>query len=346
MRELARYSFVNARVRALLSRLLEEDFWRRRLTQATDFQSLLNILGTTVYKETVSGITGNKEYLLEFERRIKLFDLAIFRKLIQSIAEGPERNLLLLLLQRYEVDELKTALRLWFGKPAVDPADYLLGQPICSRIDFSQIVAARSLEEIIVLLEETDFDRALRNARNRFQETGSLFVLESTLDIDYYRRLLAAVDNLSSRDRLVAGTLIGLIIDLENINWLLRQRVYYSLGLEEFLEWVIPGGRHITAEDIRRSYTVNGAEQIVKAVSRGPYEELKKFERQDFHLIESFLYEVLLHQVRKILAGFPFTIGTVLGYLILKQRESKTIVSLARALSAGLVGFTKTIVFH
>ncbi|HOL67974.1 MAG TPA: V-type ATPase subunit, partial [bacterium] len=203
-------------------------------------------------------------------------------------------------------------------------------------IDFSQVVTARSLEEIIVLLDETDYKLPLIKARLRFQETGSLFFLEASLDLDYYRRLVEATRHLSSMDRQIARVLIGLEIDQENINWLVRQRLYYSLGLEQFLEWVIPGGCHISQESIRASYVADGHQHIMEALARGPYQALKKFSGEDFHLMERFLHEVLLHQVKKTLAGFPFTIGTLLGYLILKKRETKLLLSLCYGKAAGL----------
>ena len=52
--------------------------------------------------------------------------------------------------------------------------------------------------------------------------------------------------------------------------------------------------------------------------------------------VENFLHEILLKEVRRALSGYPFTIGTILSYLILKNSETKNVVSLLYAKNLGL----------
>ncbi|HOL66520.1 MAG TPA: V-type ATPase subunit, partial [bacterium] len=120
MRQLARYAFANARVRALLSQLLDEAAWRR-LLEARDLQEVLSLLQSTPYGRILASFTGVKEELVGLERTLKRQDIALHRKLARSVSGEKEKSLILLLCQRYEVEELKTALRLWHGKPAVEP---------------------------------------------------------------------------------------------------------------------------------------------------------------------------------------------------------------------------------
>jgi vacuolar-type H+-ATPase subunit C/Vma6 len=42
-----------------------------------------------------------------------------------------------------------------------------------------------------------------------------------------------------------------------------------------------------------------------------------------------------LREIKAALSGFPFTIGTVMGYLTLKSRETKNIISLLHAKEYG-----------
>jgi len=58
--------------------------------------------------------------------------------------------------------------------------------------------------------------------------------------------------------------------------------------------------------------------------------------QKNIYFIENFLYEILLKEVKTALGGDPFTIGTVLGYLILKRRETKNIISLLYAKACGI----------
>ena len=58
--------------------------------------------------------------------------------------------------------------------------------------------------------------------------------------------------------------------------------------------------------------------------------------RSRLTLIEKMLQEILMIEVRRILAGYPFTIGIVLAYFVLKGNEIRRIVTVLNAKSYGL----------
>jgi V/A-type H+-transporting ATPase subunit C len=125
-------------------------------------------------------------------------------------------------------------------------------------------------------------------------------------------------------------------VDGVNIQWLIKMRKYYGLALSDMLEWFMPGGSMKADSALRNLYTTDGIAKIIESVALGPYLPVKDLAEENIHLIESFLYEVLLKEVRKALGGNPFTIGTIFGYLILKRRETKNIISLLYAKAYGM----------
>ncbi|MFA5271728.1 MAG: hypothetical protein WC412_05250 [Candidatus Omnitrophota bacterium] len=68
----------------------------------------------------------------------------------------------------------------------------------------------------------------------------------------------------------------------------------------------------------------------------GPQAKVKGLDDENVYFIGNFLYEVLFRQVKKVLGGFPFTIGTTMGYLILKRRETHNIISLFYSKALGV----------
>ena len=50
-----------------------------------------------------------------------------------------------------------------------------------------------------------------------------------------------------------------------------------------------------------------------------------------FDLLERVLREILLIEVRRVLGGYPFTIGIVLAYFILKGEEIRRIMTVLNA---------------
>jgi len=328
MQELTKYAFANAKIRAMLSYLIDEDFFSR-LWEATDIYELRDALKETAYKDVMEKITSGTIDLATLEKELLRRDLNIHRKVSFFLNTKNEKELIFLLIQRFELEELKVILRIWNKKIPVDKLeDYLLAQRINYDIDFKKLILCQNIEEVILLLDETPYKKPLIKAREKFKERNSIFYLEAGLDIDYYQRLLGAVEKLSSLDRQVARKILGIEIDIENINWLLRLRKYHSLGIGEILDWVIPGGERIDKDNIRSLYATNGLAKVIEGVALGPYAHIKNLMEQNVYLIENFLYDVLHSQIRKVLAGFPFTIGTILGYLILEHKETRNIISL------------------
>jgi V/A-type H+-transporting ATPase subunit C len=335
MRQLTKYAFANAKIRAMLSYLLDPPLFPR-LLEARDIYEIKEELKKTAYKNVMDKLNQGALDLSHLEKELIKYDLDIYNRIYLILNTKREKDFVALLKQRYELEELKVALRIWHKKLGLNIEDYLLGQKVSFDIDFKKIVLCQNIEEIILLLDETPYKRPLLKAREKFKERDSLFYLEVALDIDYYQRLFECVDKFSSVDKNIARKILGIEVDIENINWLIRLRKYYSLGMGEILDWVIPGGGKIHKDKMREFYVSNGLSKVIEGLALGPYVKLKELVEENIYLLENFLYEVLLRQIKRTLAGFPFTIGTVLGYLILKHRETANIVSLFYAKAYGM----------
>jgi V/A-type H+-transporting ATPase subunit C len=334
MRQLAKYAFANAKIRAMLSFLLPTGNFNL-LMETRDLNEALDILKKTPYSVVLEKFQPEDTNIVHLEKEFLKYDLSIYQKVENILSGKGEREFVSLLRQRYELEEIKVFLRIWHQKLAVSWEDYVVDPKICFVIDFKKLLSASSIEEFILLLDHTPYKAALLAGRERYKEKNSSFYLEASLDLDYYRRLLACIEKLTSVDKNVARRILGIEVDMENINWLIRLRKYYSLGIGEMLEWFIPGGQWVNKEAVRKYYVTDGLTKVVESVSFGPYAKIKDLVQENVAMVENFLYEILLGQVRSALSGFPFTIGTVMGYLILKRQETKNIISLLNAKQDG-----------
>jgi V/A-type H+/Na+-transporting ATPase subunit C len=334
MGQLAKYAFANAKIRAMRSYLLEPAVFNA-LLDAADRYECIEILKKTPYKVFFTDTSSQGNDLQELEKKFIQYDLGIFRKVADTLSSKAEQELVALFCQRYELEELKVVLRIWHHKLPVNWQDHIVAGRISYDIDFAKLVAAQHIEEFILLLDHTPYKKPLLRARQIYKDHNSSFYLEASLDVDYYERIIACIDRFSSVDQKVARKILGIEVDIENINWLIRLRKYYSLGIGEMLEWFIPGGQWIHKDSVRKYYTTDGLTKVVESVSLGPYAGIKELAQDNVLLIENFLHEILLGEVRSALSGFPFTIGTVMGYLVLKQQETKNIRSLLHAKEYG-----------
>lgn len=335
MRELSTYSFINAKIRAMMSFLISGNLFSRML-EAEDLYKAIEILKESPYhKEAAESLPKEITDLRIIEKQFIKNDLGIYRKIYKSLPGKTEKDLAGLFIEKYELEQLKVALRIWNKKTPVDVDEFILEGKISFDIDYKKIIYAPNIEEIILLLDDTPYKKPLLSARGKFKETGSSFYLEASLDMDYYHRLITCVGLLSKRDQEIAKRIIGIEIDTENMNWLIRMRKYYGLAAGDILEWVIPGGARIGKENIISFYTTDGLTKIVDSVALGPYARIKDMIEENVSLIENFLHEILLKEIKKALSGYPFTVAVILGYIALKSNETKNIVSLLYAKKLG-----------
>jgi V/A-type H+-transporting ATPase subunit C len=330
MKELSKYSFANAKIRAMLSYLIDPAAFNA-LLEVKDIYELIEGLKKTPYKIVIENIDLGNINLQTLEKEFLAYDLKVYRKVQDALSTAREKDFVGLLRQRYELEELKVILRIWHKKLPVIWEDYIIEPNISFDIDFKKIISSQTIEEIILLLDQTPYKMPLLRVKDKFKDRNSTFYLEAALDVDYYKRLVSCIEKFSSVDKRIAQKILAVEIDVQNINWLIRLRKYYSLGMGEMLDWVIPGGQWINKETVRNFYSTNGLTKVVESVALGPYVKIKDLIEENAALIENFLYGFLLREVRKALTGFPFTIGTVIGYLILKHKETRNIISLFNA---------------
>lgn len=335
MRQLATYAFTNAKVRAMLSYLIDPQVFAS-LVDSKNIYDLIDQLKKTRYQDIFAAVSPDSLDLLSLERELLLRDISIYRKVYDSLSGKKEKEFVAILTQRYEIEDLKVVLRLWHSKEPVKVEDYILGEKIAFDIDYKKIAAADTIEEVIVLLDKTNYKEPLMLARDKFKSTKSLFYLEASLDMDHYNRLIACINTFSSIDKKIASKILAVEVDGENIQWLIKLRKYYGLSMGDMLEWFMPGGSMVNKNALRKLYTSDGIGKVIDSIALGPYMPVKDMAEANIHLIENFLYEILLSEVRKALGGNPFTIGTVFGYLILKRIETKNIVSLLYAKAYGV----------
>jgi len=330
MSALARYAFTNAKVRAMLSSLFTKP-QLNSLVSAKDIDEFLSVAKASTYESIFKKLTP------PYEPRV--IELGLVRDAIEKHnrilknLKGPPAEVVFLLLSKYELANLKNLLRIWHTMADGEELNYLYKEKICYDIPISEVLTRKTIEEVILLLDKTPYKDALMNGRTGFKERGSIFYLEIALDIDYYKRLWNKVAALSPMDRGLASRLIGVEVDIKNISWIVRFKQYYKMPLGELVSYIIPGGYQIAEPLIRKVYSSEDIRTVITGLSRKPYQDLTTlvsgaYDKSKMFMLEAMLWQVLLKEAKSALSKFPFTIATVLAYLILYTAEARNIVSL------------------
>ena len=225
------YAFINAKLRTRISKILPEQFITQMI-RARSLAETVQMLGETDFApvQKVYERTGDiKSAELELMRK----ELTIYLDL-EKLVEEEIRGFVRALSERFETENLKHSLRLWFdrrvrGRDIEESRSYLLRRRIHHEIDLDAVISADTLEQAADRLEATPYAAILRQQAPAVTEAESLFPLELAIDRYLYGRLARAADQLGARDREIARRLIGVEIDLQNLSWLIRFKQYYSL---------------------------------------------------------------------------------------------------------------------
>ena len=109
LRPISKYSLVNAKVRARLSTLLGIETINR-LAETRDLAEFYSALGSTVYEKIFSRpeITFDERV----GERLLLEKEAEWHAELPQDLRGPEKDLVAHFLEKYEIENLKTSLRI------------------------------------------------------------------------------------------------------------------------------------------------------------------------------------------------------------------------------------------
>jgi len=337
---LSKYAFINAKLRARISQIQPRELFSQ-MAHAPSIDAALALLRDTPFAslEDTYAKTGDLR-LAELE--LLKGEIELYRGLRHYLHPN-SLGLVEALLTQFEVDNVKNAIRVFFDrvvrKRSVDASmHYILYDPIIHTLPMDIIINAGSLEEIAGLCTHSPYGRIIQKCSMVVESDGSLFNLEIGLDHYYYDNLMQAVSRLDRRDQAVALRLIGVEIDLQNISWIIRFKQYFDLPLDTVLKTLIPGGLNLNRALIDELYKAQSVTSVLQTFLTGRYPGLSALLSSPsadsgarLQLIGRILEEIKQQEVKRIMSGYPFTVGIILAYFVLKRDELKRIRTLINA---------------
>lgn len=331
------YAAISARVRAMYSSLLSpQDF--ARLSDAADLPSLVTQLKQTAYGPYL-------ENLKEKDLTPQKLDLAIkgrladaYRSVIQMAPEHA-RPILKQLYRYFEIQNLKAILRAVITDPTwerVEDVFFPMGEmtvlPAQAMLESGSIAAA------IELLHNTPYYDTLSFAMKRYSTEQNLFPLEVALDLYYWRQLWQEAKKLPGQDRVQASKIIGSLMDVNNLMWVIRYKVYHGLSEEEIINYTLPFGYRVRDDDVRAIAAGADLATVVGRVFPGipDLNSLLEDPRRGLPQLEVILKRRLIDQCLSAFIGNPFHIGVPLAFLISGNLEVQDLTVLIEAKSSGM----------
>lgn len=338
--KLNKYAFINAMLRGRISKILSDEVFDR-LVQVPSLDAALDILRDTDFaklQEIYSSTGDIKKGEFELLKR----EISLYIE-IRSYVAKDLKPFINALLYQFEIDNLKNAIRVFFdrkirNRPVNPNIHYILYEPIIYKIPIDIITNAEHFDEVAGVCTGTPYEEIIKKYSETAISQGSLFRMEVAFDHFYYSNLLEAASKLDRIDRDIVNRLIGVQIDLQNIDWLIRLKNYYNLPLDAVLAILVPGGFNLDNTVIRELYKAQNVTAALHDLVKGKYPGMTALlssqagdSQSRLLLIDRILEEIMKQEVQRILAGYPFTIGIILAYFILKKNELKKIRTILNA---------------
>ncbi len=329
------YAAINARVRAMYAYLLSPQEWAE-LVNAADFNGLLGLLRRTVYGPYLARV---EESELTPRRAVYQIKSQMADNFVALIKVAPDQTCPLLsqFYRAFEVDNLKAVLRGIRSGASWDQVRYVLF-PLgkLGVLPAEAMVRSGNITAAVEMLRGTPYYDTLSYAMKRFNIEQSLFPLEVALDLSYWRDIWNEINKLPSLDREKALQVLGSWLDINNLLWAIRYRIYYNLSEEEVINYTLPIGYKVRDVDIREIASGADIPQVVSRVfpSLTDVPNLLQEPRKGLPELEAEMQRYVMEQNKKAFIGVPFHIGVPLAYLRLKAMEVQDLTVLIEAKSS------------
>ena len=327
MTRIADQAYLRTRLAILSSKLLGKE----RLTELTRLP--VDELSALTGFNDVKGDTKNAR-LATFERLLMQTWLDELSALLRPL-EGPSRKLLTQWASRYELLNIKALVRGKIGQLPTEEIEHSLFRlPGFLSLNHDALLHADTVPDLLRLLQKTRYQRIATQALRRYEEHPDPFLLDATLDQQFYSELIGRAQQLTTTDRAEILELIGRIVDRHNLVWSLRYRYNYGLQSSEVVYLAIDGGRLLNRGLLQE---ILQAESLTEALKRLPDSLLKHRDMpEQLTLIEAALLSELDEYAERAMRLSPSVLTSVLAYLVLRYDEITRLYAIMHARVHGL----------
>lgn len=320
----SRYGYAVSRVRGMKASLLKTTEYEA-LIKAISEQDALRILSGTTYAPLSSSLSTKEFDILTLERALLESYYAVYER-VMSFAVGAAKAFLRRAYQRYEFACLKSIIRAFYADvPREEAMIYVT--PIGS-FDIevcADLLRKRELREVIEKIRETKLKAKLLESMEKSMRLHSSLPLECEIDKYCFAVLRRLANQLKDWDKQPVKRILGMEIDLTNINNLIRTK---SMGLDILTtkSFLIPI-RYRLGFEFESSLNMLTALDALRTLATGYYSNplldiISTCERGETILpVEIALKRHYIKENLKVFGGYPFHVGTLFAYLNLKYYE-------------------------
>lgn len=320
------YGYAAARVRAMKGRLLDRAFFDR-LVGIDNFAELIVALEQTSYKQDIHEAILQDRGTAGIEAGLKRNIAASF-SLVRQIVDGRARELVDILLGRWDVQNLKTIMRgLHIGAGHDEIVVGLVPAGAIGEAALDELAASSDVRAFLNLMATwgMSYARPLTENYFKYHDDAGLQSLEFVLDESYFQESLRRLRPRSLDTGLVREVLMR-EIDMTNVMTLLRL-TREQVSADTKAQFFLAGGKQVDREFFMSLAMEEDVDDLVAGLGQT---SLGKYLKQGwegflstghFSLMERAMESYLIQANISLFRAEPLSIAVVIAYIWAKLNE-------------------------
>lgn len=329
------YSGVTTKVRAMNGKLMKPEDYKKLIAVSSVQEYISFLKQKNAYEGIFAGVNVEDLHRGDVE---KLLMNGIFHDFsrIYRFSNSDQREFLDLYFMRYELQMIKSCLRMIFDKR--NPEMNLdLFQPFFlkhSKMNLSKMASSTTIDELIESLKGTIFFQPL--SKLTVIDHPSMFDYEMQLDLFYFVTLYKSCQkHLRGNDLELIQSSLGVQIDLMNIQWIYRSKKYLQLSSADLHRIIIPIHYKLKQTQLKlliETQSIQEFEQLLNTTYYG-----NKFASIENYSLED-AFDRLIEKLNQIdTRNHPYSIAIIKSYLFHKEKE---VTQLTRVLECIRYGYS------
>ena len=214
----------------------------------------------------------------------------------------------------YEIENLKMVARAIVNKKK---PDFLYKLRENKKLQPELVKDIKSLDDLQEFLGGTDYYRLALDSLSRVKEENNAFYFEMNLDNYYAQNLKKKLTFVPPGDKRVVKGLFFYYLEMLRVLWIYRAKFNYKLTSEEIIAIIPNLSLALTQHKYDELLGAETAEDYIKLLRK--FRCLPESDKETAQGLETQLYRNLAFRAKKYLAGNPFNLGVLLGFVALQE---------------------------
>lgn len=334
MGNLLSYSGLSTKIRAMQSKLMQEEQYREISQLESVPQVVAYLKKQPGFSQLWADLDENTLHRGEIEKLLTHTIHQNFAKLYR-FANPSQRTFMALYFKRYEIAVMKDCLRKVFdqGQAKLDLSLFKEFFDRHSKLDIEKLTSASSVEELINSLEGSEYYAPMKKLGSDFHPT--LFDYGMALDQYYFANIWSVKDKLFKKRDLKEITMAyGNKFDMLNLQWIYRSKKYYHQQPADIYALLIPVHYRLSRQEIAALVESPDEEEFKRILNSTYYKkrfpELTPEKLEEYYTLN--LKTLLETEARK----YPHSVLMIYSYFYHKEHEVDRLTTAIECIRYGL----------